>query len=494
VSSVGASNATIVVDGTAGSPTLRVGDLSNIYAGVDTLLVNVKNHGVKGDGTTDDTTAINAAIAANAGRRIFFPSGTYLVNPIANTGYLGLAVGLQMKQAGTRLVLDPGAVLQAKTNASDYSMIVEITAADCSIEGGTLIGDNATHTGVTGEWGHCIGISAGADRAKVVGTKVTKAWGDGILVWGAVKDVSIIDVNADDNRRQGMSIVDAVRPKVIGGVYQNTGLSKHTLPSAGIDFEPDPSSGRNVIDALCVGVLFYNNRGAAIQTVGATAQTTSVQISACRAVSNGTGTTSPGYFITGATNLTKMIGCTAIGSTGHGFDIESPSAEVTGCTADGNTLNGFYLASAANMRLIDPIARNNGASGIALDTTASKTSIIGGETLGNGQTATATYMNFDNFGTGTRVVGHVTDAGVSTNKPAYGFVNRTGATGATYFACVATGAFTFAPWLDQVGTAVTFPVPGATKQTLAAAATDAATTQTLANSLRSALVALGAGV
>lgn len=42
--------------------------------------VNVKDQGVKGDGAADDTAAINAILAANAGCKItFFPQGTYLV-------------------------------------------------------------------------------------------------------------------------------------------------------------------------------------------------------------------------------------------------------------------------------------------------------------------------------------------------------------------------------------------------------------------------------
>lgn len=41
-------------------------------------VVNVKDFGAKGDGTADDTAAIQAAL--NAGKEVFFPSGTYLIS------------------------------------------------------------------------------------------------------------------------------------------------------------------------------------------------------------------------------------------------------------------------------------------------------------------------------------------------------------------------------------------------------------------------------
>ena len=59
--------------------------------------VSVKDFGAVGDGVTDDTAAIQAAILAGAGKTIYFPAGTYRIpysasscfSPLANTRILG---------------------------------------------------------------------------------------------------------------------------------------------------------------------------------------------------------------------------------------------------------------------------------------------------------------------------------------------------------------------------------------------------------------------
>ena len=53
------------------------------------LPVDVKMYGATGDGSTDDTSAIQAAITANPGKRIYFPAGTYCIDDTITVGAKG---------------------------------------------------------------------------------------------------------------------------------------------------------------------------------------------------------------------------------------------------------------------------------------------------------------------------------------------------------------------------------------------------------------------
>lgn len=62
----------------------RIPDLSSTYVALDRVVYNVKDHAATGNGSTDDTTAvqntINLASAAGGGT-VFFPPGTYVLTP-----------------------------------------------------------------------------------------------------------------------------------------------------------------------------------------------------------------------------------------------------------------------------------------------------------------------------------------------------------------------------------------------------------------------------
>lgn len=65
-----------------------------VYQGVGLPMVSVKSYGALGDGSTDDTAAINAATLASitSGQALFFPAGTYIatqLNVVAGMKWVG---------------------------------------------------------------------------------------------------------------------------------------------------------------------------------------------------------------------------------------------------------------------------------------------------------------------------------------------------------------------------------------------------------------------
>lgn len=85
-------------------------DTTGAHAAPLESVVNVRLYGAKGDGTTDDTTAIAAAYTAAAGRPLFFPAGVYLVTvlPALTDGDRLIGVGpkvSEIKYAGTGTLL-----------------------------------------------------------------------------------------------------------------------------------------------------------------------------------------------------------------------------------------------------------------------------------------------------------------------------------------------------------------------------------------------------
>lgn len=460
------------------------------------VVVSVLDYGAVGNGVADDTTAINSAITAGAGRTVFLPAGTYMVNAIANVGHMSHAVGLRLTAAGTRLLLDRGATIKVIANSATRYSAVEITAADCSVEGGTIQGDVGTHTGSTGEWGYGIDINTGADRCTVRGTRVTKCWGDGIVIGdgstfsGAAEpvDVRIIDCTCEDNRRNNISIIAATRPQVIGGSYVNAGLTAYTAPGAGIAVEPNPGGSQTVTDCVINGVTATGNKGRGVYIHGQ-GNTCTVTVVGARA----SGNLADGFAADSSTTRARFQGCTASGNTGVGFSLPSTlgPVELMACVSESNTTIGYSIASTGAV-LTSCVARDNQRDGYYVDVAAVTPQLIACTSVGNCTAGNASWIReFEVFAVNAVLQGCVAEVGTNTNKATIGFAVRSGATTGRLIGCTTRGTFSTAAYQGQTDT-LTLPVPGVAKQTgTPAAATDAATTQALVNDLRTKLIALG---
>lgn len=208
--------------------------------------VDVREHGAKGDGSSDDTAAFQAAIDAlpASGGTVRVPAGNYLIDPARS-------VRLRSRM---RLAMEGRARLIARSNALDRAYVLLLDkVGDVEISGGQIVGERDTHMGTTGEWGHGLMIRS-ASRVSVSNLRISKCWGDGISIGGSrdaggavvpSNDVSIDGVVCDGNRRQGLTIGRSRNVRVSNSQFINTGGTK---PGAGIDVEPDGGEWARQVD------------------------------------------------------------------------------------------------------------------------------------------------------------------------------------------------------------------------------------------------------
>ncbi|HML88165.1 MAG TPA: glycosyl hydrolase family 28-related protein [Methylomusa anaerophila] len=254
-----------------------VAEINNTAVEIDDAnAINVKSYNAKGDGVTNDTAAIQAAVDAVPpdGGTVVIPEGVYLVDAVQS---------IRIKN-GVTLKMAPNTVLKAVPNNSErYAVLTIKDASNITIQGGVIEGERAQHTGTTGEWGMGIQI-LGSSNITVANTVCNNLWGDGFYIGSGTagkvsEDVRLIDVQADNNRRQGISLICGRRIEIIRPRLTNT---NGTLPSAGIDIEPNKIS--DVLEEIkLVEPFTAGNAGAGIsvvlQQIGGTNAAVSIEIS-----------------------------------------------------------------------------------------------------------------------------------------------------------------------------------------------------------------------
>ena len=211
--------------------------------------INVKDFGAAGDGTTDDTTAIQEAIdtAEMSGiAMVYFPRGTYKVSAdkADNNFYAALNV-----HSGQHLIFE-SATFQLTANGYDFYAILNIhNVSNVTVEGGlTIIGDRESHTGTTGESGHGIRI-VNSKNVHVSDVDIRYTWGDGVCVGGngtmeeISENVTLERIHTYKCSRNGLSIIEANGVVVRDCDFTYT---DRTAPQYGIDVEPNLGTATNI--------------------------------------------------------------------------------------------------------------------------------------------------------------------------------------------------------------------------------------------------------
>ena len=223
------------------------------------LVVDVRDKGAKGDGHTDDTEAIQAAIdeVGGTGGTVLVPGGTYMVDAVKKKQRLSLKSDMTLKLA-------KDAVLKAIPN--DFAQICR--ALDFGRVGRHRCRRNARRRphraqGQSGRSRHGHPHRQRRQAHHHQRRDLAQDVGDGFYVEGA-KDTKFCGVIADNNRRQGLSIVEADGVLVTDLVFRNT---RGTRPSAGIDLEPDHAE-QKIVNVRIQNSKFIDNAGPGIEIAG----------------------------------------------------------------------------------------------------------------------------------------------------------------------------------------------------------------------------------
>lgn len=287
------------------------------------LPVSVLRYGAVGDGVTDDSAAIQAAIDANKGRTIVLPQGhTFLAAGILLDG---------PSYDGTRLIIEgefkfkaaPASLGSGTLNPYDYNYqfglwggIIFRDCEGCYIDG-YIDGNRAAQP--DHEHIHCV-VLAATRRFEWGRLSFRELRGDGIIMVeyvlntpGAintnVSGAHLVGYNSSDDGRNllsGLAVdgltVGSIHSFQIGGVIPVIGVGDVTMPG-GVDFEPDHDhqACKNITIGT-VNVTTAGTAGLAIQGRPGTNVTANVRIGSA-IVTN----TAPPVVADGEGNLTQTF-------------------------------------------------------------------------------------------------------------------------------------------------------------------------------------------
>jgi len=190
--------------------------------------------GVKGDGSTNDRAALQAAIDGSVGQ-ILLITGKSRID----------TTGLTLR-SNTHIRFAQGASIKLLShNTSEYQMMRVWDVSNVNIEAPYLDGSKELNSAGSGEFGMGISIT-GATGVTITSPTTLNCWGDGIYIGNSASgsgktssNVSISGHHANGCRRQGATITSGNGITFTSPLWENTSGAS---PACGLDIEPDDNT------------------------------------------------------------------------------------------------------------------------------------------------------------------------------------------------------------------------------------------------------------
>lgn len=205
----------------AGTATVLAGSVTDVSVAAGSILydsvlaVNVKHYGAVGNGTTDDTAAIVAALLAGTGKTVLFPPGTYIVDGTLLRVYSGTTV----MGYGATLKLEAGTYSTTRyflgTNTGITYDAGYATTSNVAIFGLTIDGNIANVTTTDS----CYGINAYKTSGFLIQDvnilNLPGVIGSGYgIAFSFSTDVQAVNVNINRTDRQNIVVWESKNAKI----------------------------------------------------------------------------------------------------------------------------------------------------------------------------------------------------------------------------------------------------------------------------------------